>query len=182
MPDGTPSTDADRVNDARQLARHYGQDVFNNHCLNHEHDCKATCVKYVKKRLEAKNSLRSNKVPACRFCFRKVKVNKANSKTARDVVSGQGVHSRRRRAHARVPMSTCARAALQKYKQRRHQVTNRCNVDDQFLSCAPPLPPDVKDSDATQLVACSTAVASTCALPRPLPPDDSVSAQHGDVV
>ena len=47
LPDGSPSTDADKTNDARQWAQHYGQDVFNNHCLNHEHDCKATCVKYV---------------------------------------------------------------------------------------------------------------------------------------
>ena len=75
LPDGSPSTDADKDNDARQWAQHYGQDVFNNHCLNHEHDCKATCVKYVKKKLEAKESLRSNKVPTCRFLFfRRVKV------------------------------------------------------------------------------------------------------------
>ena len=75
LPDGTASSEVDRVNDARQWAHHYGQDVFNNHCLNHEHDCKATCVKYVKKRLEAKTSLRSNKVPTCRFWFfRRVKV------------------------------------------------------------------------------------------------------------
>ena len=75
LPDGSLSTHADTANDARQWAQHYGQDVFNNHCLNHEHDCKATCVKYVKKRLEAKESLRSNKVPTCRFWFfRRVKV------------------------------------------------------------------------------------------------------------
>ena len=75
LPDGSPSTGAEKTNDARQWAQHYGQDVFNNHCLNHEHDCKATCVKYVKKKLEAKESLRSNKVPTCRFFFfRRVKV------------------------------------------------------------------------------------------------------------
>ena len=69
LPDGSSSTDADRADDARQWAQHYGQDVFNCHCLNHEHDCKATCVKYIKKELEAKQSLRSNKVPTCRFLF-----------------------------------------------------------------------------------------------------------------
>ena len=69
LPDGSSSTDADRTDDARQWAQHYAQDVFNCHCLNHEHDCKATCVKYIKKELEAKLSLRSNKVPTCRFWF-----------------------------------------------------------------------------------------------------------------
>jgi hypothetical protein len=76
LPDGTPSTDADRATDARQWAQHFGTDVFNNQCHNHEHDCKATCVKYVKQQLEAQSSLRSNKVPTCRFWFfRRVKVN-----------------------------------------------------------------------------------------------------------
>ena len=82
-----------RLHDARQWARHYGQDVFNNDCLNHEHDCKATCVKYVKKRLEAKNSLRSNKVPSCRFWFfRRVKVK--GTMDAVEAVDDDRVHQR----------------------------------------------------------------------------------------
>ena len=53
------------------------------------------------------------------------------------------------------------------------QATDRCNVDYQFLPCAPPLPPDAKDSDATQLVVDSAL---------PLPPPDSATTQHGDVL
>ena len=45
------------------------------------------------------------------------------------------------------------------------QATNRCNVDYQFLACAPPLPEDTGDSNATQLAA---GAAST-------------TSQHGDV-
>ena len=35
-------------------------DVFHNHCTNHEHDCTETCIKYVEKKLEAKQRLRSS--------------------------------------------------------------------------------------------------------------------------
>ena len=35
-------------------------DIFHNHCTNHEHDCTETCIKYVKKKLEAKQRLRSS--------------------------------------------------------------------------------------------------------------------------
>ena len=53
------------------------------------------------------------------------------------------------------------------------QATDRCNVDYQFLPCAPPLPPDAEDSDATQLVVDSAL---------PLPPPDSATTQQGDVL
>jgi hypothetical protein len=33
---------------------------FHNHCTNHEHVCTETCIKYVKKKLEAKQKLRSS--------------------------------------------------------------------------------------------------------------------------
>ena len=69
LPNGTPSSPADIASDAKQWAAHYAQDVFNNHCTNHNHDCTETCVKYVKKKLEAKQSLRSTKVPSCRFWY-----------------------------------------------------------------------------------------------------------------
>ena len=48
-------------------------DFFCNICSNHEHDCTETCVKYVKKKLEAKESLRSNRTPSCRFLFFRIK-------------------------------------------------------------------------------------------------------------
>jgi len=45
------------------------------------------------------------------------------------------------------------------------QATDRCNVDFQFLPCAPPLPPDAEDSNATQLAACTTIAASSASQP-----------------
>ena len=51
------------------------------------------------------------------------------------------------------------------------QVTDRCNVDYQFLPCAPPLPPDTEDSDVVQL-----AVDSALAMPA----SDSATTQQGD--
>ena len=66
-PDSTQCTSEDLQKDARAWAAHFGPDAFHNHCSNHEHDCTSTCVKYVKKKLEAQQSLRANKVPSCRF-------------------------------------------------------------------------------------------------------------------
>ena len=38
------------------------------------------------------------------------------------------------------------------------QVTDRCNVDYQFLACVPPLPPEAEDGDAYQLAGTSALV------------------------
>ena len=73
LADGTQSTSKDKLEDAHAWKAEFAHDVFNNHCSNHEHDCTETCVKYVKKKLEAKQSLRSNKVPSCRCWFFRVK-------------------------------------------------------------------------------------------------------------
>ena len=73
MPDGTEA-DQDAIDaDAAAWATHFARDTFNNHCSNHEHNCIETCVKYVKKKQEAKLSLRSTKVPSCRFLYYRVK-------------------------------------------------------------------------------------------------------------
>merc|ERR1739836_352150 len=45
LPGGTPSSEAERAADSKQWAAHFGQDVFNTHCSNHEHDCTETCIK-----------------------------------------------------------------------------------------------------------------------------------------
>ena len=58
LPDGSISSRTTIEAEGKQWARHFAQDVFNNHCTNHEHDCTETCIKYVKKKLEAKESLR----------------------------------------------------------------------------------------------------------------------------
>ena len=73
LPDGTDPTDADIAADAKQWAAQFAQDVFNDHCTNHNHDCTETCIKYAKKQLEAKQSLRSHMVPSCRFWLFRIK-------------------------------------------------------------------------------------------------------------
>ena len=60
-PDGSAATGMDKAADAQARAASFSQDFFCNQCSNHEHDCTETCVKYVKKKLEAKESLRSSK-------------------------------------------------------------------------------------------------------------------------
>ena len=72
-PDGQECTQAELEEDAEQWAKHFSHDARANHCSNHEHDCKETCIKYVKKKLEAKESLQSNKCPSCRFWFFRIK-------------------------------------------------------------------------------------------------------------
>ena len=57
----------------RAWAAPFGHDAFHNHCSNHEHNCTSTCVKYVKKKLEAQQSLHANRVPSCRFWFFRIK-------------------------------------------------------------------------------------------------------------
>jgi hypothetical protein len=71
--DGEECTQKELEEDARQWAVHFSHDHRNNHCSNHEHDCKETCIKYVKKKLEAKESLRSSRCPSCRFWFFRIK-------------------------------------------------------------------------------------------------------------
>ena len=67
LPDGTEASPEDVEHDAAAWASHFGRDCFDNHCTNHEHNCSETCVKDVKQKQEAKLSLRSTKVPSCRF-------------------------------------------------------------------------------------------------------------------
>ena len=67
--DGTAASDQDLQADAEKRVSHFALDDFNNHCSNREHDCAETCIKYAKKKLEAKQSLRSHMVPSCRFWF-----------------------------------------------------------------------------------------------------------------
>ena len=50
----------------KQWATHCAQYVFNIHCTTREHDCSDTCINHVKQKLQAKQSLRSDKVPSFR--------------------------------------------------------------------------------------------------------------------
>ena len=147
--------------DATLWAHHFANDTRNNHCSNHEHDCKETCVKYVKKKLEAKESLRSNKVPSCRFWFFRIV----------ELLLHPGVRRVRRRGKPLVKepyieededrndQHRCKVIRDQPFRSTSNdvsQASDRCNVDYQFLPCPPLLPSDVEDAnedhDASQLV------------------------------
>ena len=165
LPDGTPSTDADKAADTAQWATHFGQDVFNKHCSNHEHDCKETCVKYVKKQLEAKKSLHASKVPTCRFWFyRRVKVhNKFKRRRGKPLVRKVFIAD----DDDRDQEFRCQVIREQPFRSTSNdvcQATDSCNVDFQFLTCAPPMPPDdadpVEDEGADQNDARTTNTSS----------------------
>ena len=128
--------------DARAWAECFGLDAFNNHCVNHEHDCTETCIKYVKRRLEAKESLKSHKVPSCRFWFFRVV----------SVRTERGLRRVRRRGKPllqkpcicdtdeRNQEHRCLVKREQPFRSTTNdvcQVCDRCNVDFQFLLCAP---------------------------------------------
>ncbi|MCP4206292.1 MAG: hypothetical protein GY767_04500, partial [Shimia sp.] len=139
--DGTVSSEADREADAKQWAAHFADDVFNNHCVNHEHDCTETCIKYAKKRLEAKQSLRSHKVPSCRFGFFRVKsiggkMRRRRGKPLVDTAHIADTDERNQEFRCQVRREQPFRSTSNDVAQ----VTDRCNVDFQFLFCAPPLP------------------------------------------
>ena len=72
-PDGSPATAEEKHADAEAWAAAFSHDFCCNLCSKHEQDCTETCVKYVKKKLEAKESLRSNRTPSCRCWFFRIK-------------------------------------------------------------------------------------------------------------
>ena len=128
-------------------------------------------MKYIRKRLEAQNNLRAHKVPTCRFqFFRRVKVgDKFKRRRGKPLVAKVFIAE----DDDRKQEFRCQVVREQPFRSTSNDVTQataRCNVDYQFLACAPPLPADAEDSNATQLVACSPA------------PDDAASTtgQHGD--
>ncbi len=133
-------------------------------CVNHAHECKATCIKYVKQKLKAKRSLRSHKVPSCRFWhFRVKRINrKLRRRRGKPLVGTPYIaetddRNQEFRCQARREQtfhSTSNDAA---------QVSNRCNVDFQFLFCAPPAPPDEQDGR-------NSAPQSACSTEAPPPP------------
>ena len=148
MPDGTEASQEAIESDAAAWASHFGWDSFNNHCTNHEHNCTETCVKYVKQKLEAKLSLRSNKVPSCRFWYFRVK--KLNLKRVRrrgkPLVAQPYVEEtddRNQQFRCQLKRETPLRSTSNDVCQ----VTDRCNVDFQCLVCVPAL-----ENDAPQLV------------------------------
>ena len=169
LPDGATSSKADITADAKQWASHFAQDVFNNHCTNHEHDCTETCIKYVKKKLEAKQSLRSHKVPSCRFWFFRVVTveGKRRRRCGKPLVQEPYIadtDDRNQEFRCQVRREQPFRGTTNDVTQ----ATDRCNVDFQFLPCAPPLPPlclPARDGDAPQVAAGSASPDSGAAQP-----------------
>ena len=125
--------------DEGNVAAHFAQHVFNSHGANHEHDCTETCIKYVKKKFEAEQSLRSNKVPSCRFWFFHVVTIKGKRRRRRGkplvpepyiADTDDRTQEFRCQVHREQPFRSTTNDAT--------QATDTCNVDFQFLACAPP--------------------------------------------
>ena len=101
-------------------------------------------MKYVKKKLEAKQSLRSHKVPSCRFWYFRVKCinRKMRRRRGKPLVATPYIadtDDRNQEFRCQVRREQLFRSTSNDVAQ----ATDRCNVDFQFLFCAPPLPPDV---------------------------------------
>ena len=107
-------------------------------------------MKYVKKKLEAKLSLRANKVPSCCFHYNRVKTihTKRVRRTGKPLVTEPYIEE----TDDRKQEYRCQLKREQPFRSTSNdvcQATDGCNVDYQFLSCAPPRAPDA--SDASQL-------------------------------
>ncbi len=141
-PDGSPASVEEINADADAWAAAFSHDFFCNICSNHEHDCTETCVKYVKKKLETKESLHSNRTPSCRFWFFRIKQLRLGARIKRARRRGKPLvrtpfidfsDDRNQRCRCQVRRDQPFRSASNDVCQ----VTDRCNVDFQFLMCAP---------------------------------------------
>ena len=71
-PNGEKATEEEIREDAKEWAKAFVKDVYGNMNVNHEHACVETCIKYEKKKQDAKESLRKKGCPSCRFWFFRV--------------------------------------------------------------------------------------------------------------
>ena len=71
-PGGEEATAEERRADAAVWAKAFAEDVYGLSVVNHEHACVETCIKYEKKKQEAKEGLRKTRCPSCRFWFFRV--------------------------------------------------------------------------------------------------------------
>ena len=103
---------------------------------------KRQCVKYVKRKLEAKESLRSHKTPSCRFWFFRIIPLQIGGRLKRVRRRGKPLvqeafvddtDDRNQRCRCQVKRDQPFRSTTNDVSQ----VSNRCNVDFQFLMCAP---------------------------------------------
>ena len=139
--DGNAASVDDLRSDARAWAAHFAHDSFHNHVTNHEHDCTATCIKYAKKKLGEKEALRSHKVPSCRFWFFHVVTigKKRRRRRGKPLVPNPFVAEDDHR-NQQFRCQVCREQPFRGTSNDVAQVCSRCNVDYQFLSCAPAWP------------------------------------------
>ena len=120
-PSGTECTKDDIENDAKLWASLFSYDARNMHCSNHEHDCKETCVKYVKKRLEAQKSLWSNKEGSLLplLVLPREENKPEASPSTWQAARACAIHRSVQRSQRRVSLQSQARSAVQKCIERR---------------------------------------------------------------
>ena len=151
-PGGEEATAEECRADAAVWAKAFAEDVYRLSVVNHEHACVETCIKYEKKKQEAKEGLRKTRCPSCRFWFFRVLSIKRLS---------DGVMRRRRVRRRGKPLvakpyveTSSERNDRFRCKVKREQpfrsatndacqASNRCNTDFQFLLTAPLLPEEV---------------------------------------
>ena len=147
LPNGNEASDADLSAEAVIWARHYANHVRNGMCFNHEHRCVETCVKKVKDQLEALAALRKrNSVPTCRFCFfrilcvQKLVAGVLRTKKVRRRGKPLVVEPYIESSNDRNDQYRCKVKRAQPFRGATSDVAqacDQCNVDFQFLPCAP---------------------------------------------
>ena len=120
--------------------------------VNHEHACADACIKYEKKKQEAKEGLRKTRCPSCRFWFFRVLSIK---RLCDGVMRRRRVRRRGKPLVAEPYVETsserndrfrCKVKREQPFRSATNDVCqagNRCNTDFQFLLTAPLLPEEV---------------------------------------
>ena len=151
-PDGEKATEKEIKDDAILWANAFAEDVYGLSVVNHEHACVETCIKYEKKKQEAKEGLRKTRCPSCRFWFFRVL-------SIKRLVDGAMRRKRVRRRGKPLVAEPYVETSADRNDQFRCKVkreqpfrsaTNdvcqagdRCNTDFQFLLTAPLLPEEV---------------------------------------
>jgi len=137
---GQPVIVEDYIADARNFGLSFCRDFRALHQLNHDHDCTATCIKYVKTKCKeaAEEALRRGRVVACRFfffhivelaCGDIVKRIRRRGKKLVEAPFVAGTNDRSEFGKVVVVRQTPFRSATTDVGQ----VWGRCNIDFQFM-------------------------------------------------
>ena len=170
--DGVSASKTDLSEDAKLWAAHFANDVFNNHVSNHEHDCTETCVKYAKKKVEAKLQLRSHKVPSCRFWyFHVVRINRKRKRRRGKPLVKTLFFATDDERRQQFRCQVCREQPFRSTSNDVAQVCDRCNVDFQFLCCAPESPRESGSAAEGSGGAAASNVSPDQDVDAPGPPD-----------